>query len=242
MIILKAVLYALAALILLALFYVLVLYFSGLFVDETHEYSKDSPYFRFLLNFGMWCATFFAGVKLRIVGKEKLPQGRFLIVGNHRSNFDPIVTWCALRNYNISYISKQGNFNLPFCGRILRRCCCMEIDRHSPRHSFETIERAAELIKSGEVSVGVYPEGTRSHDGKLLPFHNGVFKIAQIADVPIVVICSQGTENIHKNFPLRRTKVTLTITDVLPAEFVKEHKTSYIGERVRKSLSQCLGQ
>jgi len=238
---LKALLIVLATAAALALIYILLLFISGLFVEETHEYTKDSPYFRFLLNSGAWCATFFAGVKIRLVGEEKLPQGRFLIVGNHHSNFDPIVTWRALRKYNISYISKQGNFKIPFYGKIIRRCCCMEIDKQSPRHSMETLEQAAELIESGEVSVGVYPEGTRSHDGQLLPFHNGVFKIAQRANVPIVVICSQGTEMVHRNFPLKRTEVTLTVTDVIPAEYVTAHKTAEIGDRVRESLNACLG-
>lgn len=225
--------------ILAAVLYLIFLFISGLFVDENREYQQNSPYFRALLNSGAWCAKVFSRTKIQAAGLEHLPEGRFLIVGNHRSNFDPILTWYVLRDYNISYISKAGNFNIPFYGRIIRRCCCLEINRESPRESMDTILKAAELLKSGEVSVGVYPEGTRSHSCVLLPFHNGVFKIAKKADVPIVVVCMEGTEKIHHNFPLHRTNVHFTVADVIPSDYVRTHRTDEIGQRVRDSLSEC---
>lgn len=67
----------------------------------------------------------------------------------------------------------------------------MAIDRENPRNALLTIEKAAKLIESDEVSIGIYPEGTRSKECVLLPFHNGVFKIAQKASVPIVVASIQ---------------------------------------------------
>lgn len=97
---------------------------------------------------------------------EKLPKNeRFLLVCNHRSKFDPILTWYVLRDYNLAFISKPENF---------RRCCFMAIDRENPRNALKTIHQAAELIKQNEVSVAVYPEGTRSKTCELLPFHNGI--------------------------------------------------------------------
>lgn len=240
MIILKILLFCLLAILGAAVLYVLFLIINGLFVDKTREYEKDSPYFRALLNSGTWCAKFFARVRIQDEGFEKIPAGRFLLVGNHRSKFDPIITWYILRHNQLAFISKPENFKIPFYGRIIRRCCCLSIDRDDPRSSLQTIYKAADLIKNNAVSIGVYPEGTRSQNCVLLPFHNGVFKIAKKANVPIVVVCTQGTEKIHINFPLKRSHVSVKVTDVIPAEYVQSHKTEEIGDRVRESLLECL--
>ena len=236
-VILKLLLFCLLAIIGAAVLYVLFLIVNGLFVDKTREYEKDSAYFRALLNSGTWCAMFFARIKIKTEGLEKIPDGRFLLVGNHRSKFDPIVTWYVLKHKQLAFISKPENFKIPFYGPIIRKCCCLSIDRENPRNSLKTLYKAADLIKNDEVSVGVYPEGTRSKTDELLPFHNGVFKIAKNANVPIVVVCTQGTEKIHTNFPLKRSHVSFAVTDVIPAEYVKSHKTEEIGARVRESLS-----
>ncbi|MDO4815744.1 MAG: lysophospholipid acyltransferase family protein [Bacillota bacterium] len=240
MIIIKVVAICLLAAVSAAGLYVLFLILNGLFVDITREYETDSPYFRALLNSGVWCAKLFARLKINDEGFENIPHGRFLLVGNHRSKFDPIVTWYALRHNQLAFISKPENFKIPFYGPIIRRCCCLSIDRENARSSLKTLYKAAELIKSGEVSVGVYPEGTRSQSCELLPFHNGVFKIAKNANVPIVVVCTQGTEKVHINFPLKPTSISVKVTDVIPADYVKTHRTEEIGARVRASLLECM--
>ena len=88
----------------------------------------------------------------------------------------------------------------------------------------------------------VYPEGTRSKSGELLEFHNGVFKIAQKAGVPIVVVALRGTENISKNYIRRRTDIYHDIVDVIPAEEVKALKSDEIGTRVKTALLEKLGK
>ena len=114
----------------------------------------------------------------------------------------------------------------------------MDIDRENPRKAIVTINRAAELLKSQEVSIGVYPEGRRSKTAELLPFHNGVFKIAQKADADIAVISLVGTQKIHKNFPWRRTDIYVDVLDVIPAEQIKGVKTDVIGGRVEALLRE----
>ena len=114
----------------------------------------------------------------------------------------------------------------------------MPIDRENPRNAIVTINRAAKLLKKQEVSVGIYPEGTRSKSGELLPFHNGVFKIAQKANAPIAVLSVNGTERIAKNIPFRKTDVYLDVLEVIPAEDVAATKTEILGQRVREKLEQ----
>lgn len=227
----------------LAALYIIILTVSALLVDRRREYDKDSRYYRFLLNSATAAAVWLLGIHVSAKGLEKLPEdGRFLLVGNHRSNFDPILTWHVMKKRQLAFISKPENFKIPIFGRIIQRCCFMPIDRENPRNAVKTIDRAAGLLRADEVSVAVYPEGTRSKTCVLLPFHNGAFKIAKKAGVPIAVAAIQGTESIHKNCFRRRSRVRLAIADVIPAEVVKENRTDVIGERVRKVLTDALDE
>lgn len=221
--------------------YDLVLVVSTFFVDMNQVYMKNSRFYRLLLYSGLELIMFFGRVKIHYEGLEKLPKdGKFLLVSNHRSNFDPMVSMLILRKYNIAYISKPENFKIPLAGKIVYRCCFMPIDRVNTRNALETLERAVAYIKSGEGPIGAYPEGTRSKTGELLKFRNGLFKVAQKADVPIVVMTVKGTERICKNFPWRRTDVYLKFTDVIPEQYVVSHRTFEIGEIVRNSMEASL--
>ena len=172
-----------------------------------------------------------------VSGIEKIPKDtKVLFVSNHRSNFDPIITWYILKKWKIAFVSKPSNFKIPFFGRIIRKCCFMPIDRENPRNAIITINKAAKLLKKQEVSIGIYPEGTRSKNGQLLPFHNGVFKIAQKAEAAIVVLCVTGTEKISKGTPFRRTDVYLDVLEVFSAQGIKETKTEMIGTAVRRLM------
>lgn len=238
--VLKIILYVIVGALTFVLLCVVVGFLLGLLTGWKKEYFKDSKFFRFIINSMTGLTLFLAGIRAKVKGMA-LPKGRFVIVGNHRSNWDPIVTWFKFRKINnISYISKPSNLKVPFYGRMVRRCCFLSIDRNSARSSVKTIDKAAELIKSDAVSIGVYPEGTRSKTCKLLRFHNGVFKIAQKANVPIVVVCVTGTEKVKNNFPWKRTKVVLNVLEVIPAERVQAMTTSEIGDEVKQKLADAL--
>ena len=143
-----------------------------------------------------------------------------------------------LKDYDLAFISKAENFRIPIFGRIIRKCCFMAIDRENPRNAIKTIEKAAGLIEKDEVSVAVYPESTRSKECVLLPFHNGVFKIAQKANVPIVICALTNSNAIKKNMFRRRTDVYLDVIDVLQPESFSAEKTLEIGEQTRTIMER----
>ena len=230
-------LYILGAVLALFLIYVLFLGLCSLLVDPRREYEHHSRFYRFLLDSATAPAMKLLRIRVHVSGLEKLPQDtHVLFVSNHRSNFDPIVTWYALRQWKIAFVSKPENFKIPFFGRIIRKCCFLPIDREDPRKAIVAINHAAALLEKGEVSVGIYPEGTRSKSGELLPFHNGVFKIAQKAGAPIAVLTVTGTEQIAKRTPFHRTDVYLDVAEVFSAENVRETKTQMIGTAVRRVI------
>lgn len=220
-----------------ALLILLLLIISALLVDPRKEYTKNSTYYRALLDKSTAIGIKMLRIRVTITGQEMLPQdSKFLLVSNHRSKFDPIVTWFALREQSLAFVSKPENFKIPIFGRIIRKCCFLPIDRENGRKAMGTIHRAAELLASGEVSIGIYPEGTRNKVNGLLPFHNGVFKIAKKANAPIVVMSVTGTDEIHKNWYRRSSEVKLNILGVIPANEVAQMKTAEIGEITKERI------
>jgi len=214
--------------------YAIFLIVCSLFVDPNKEYDEHSHFYRILLNSATLLAIKVMRIRIHITGMEKVPVDtkNLLFVSNHRSNFDPIITWHIFKNWKPAFISKASNFKIPIFGRFIRKCCFLSIDRDNPRNAMKTINKAVELLKKGDVSIGIYPEGTRSKNGVLLPFHNGVFKIAQMANASIVVLFIDGTEQIHKRYPFRHTDVYLEVLEVLPAKEVARTKTKDIGEHI----------
>ena len=216
--------------------------FASLFISRKKEYTTNSRFYRGLLYLYTWLAMRILRVKVEVKGMEKIPPNtRFLLVGNHRSNFDPILTWQVFKSYDLAFISKPSLFKIPIFGRIVNRCCFMPIDRENPRNAVKTVNRASDLIKANEVSVAVYPEGTRNKDNKgLLPFHNSIFKIAQKANVPTVIMGIDGTEAIRRRTPWRKSIVKMEILDVLNIESVKAMKTSEIGDIFKDKLTDYI--
>lgn len=227
----------------LALAYILFLQICNLLVNPKKEYDHCDKFYFQVLNSAAACSFVLGRLRIRLEGAEKVPwDQRFLLVSNHCSNYDPIITWYLLRKNNMAFVSKGENFKVPLFGGMIRKCGFLSIDREDPKESMRTLMKAADLMKRNEASVGIYPEGTRNRTPEkgLLPFHNGVFKIAQMAKAPIVVAALHGTDKIRKNYPWRRTKVSLEILEVIPAEEIAGRRTAEIGERVAGLLQEAL--
>ena len=230
----KYLLWLVVILIALFLSYWAFLFICSCFVNTKKLYDKHSSFYRWLLVSSTWHLIFVGRVHFHTKGLEKIPLNRrFLLVCNHRSKLDPITTWYLLKDYDVAFISKEANFHVPFWGNIIRRCCFLSIDRENPRKAMVTIDKAASLIKDDQVSFAVYPEGTRNFGEGLLPFHNGVFKIAQKANVPLVICGISGAEKMKKNYPLHRSDIYFEVLDVLSAEQVKAQRCNDIGDYAR---------
>ena len=219
-----------------------LLFLSSLFVKNI-DYTTHSRYYRFLLNLATLFAVVLCRVRIHVTGAKKAKGiGRFLLVSNHRSNLDPILTWWILHEYDLAFLSKQENFKIPILGKIVRKCCFMPIDRKNPKNAIITIKKAANLLKNDTVSVGVYPEGTRNKENTdLLPFHDGVFRIAKLAEVPIIVCSVRGTENFRKFYPRRKTDVYLDF-DLITKEEAEPLSSHELSKRAQDIMDKRLFQ
>ncbi len=232
----------------LVLAVLLFLLICTLFVRRNKVQQKDSDFFRFFLNRGVHLLIKGSRIRLTVNGREKITalveSGQcFLLVGNHVSLFDPLVTWYAFPEADLGFISKPSNFRIPLFGKIARKCLCLPINRDDDREARSTIELAAQYLREKQVSIGAYPEGTRNHHPEegLLKFRNGVFKVSEWAGhAPIVVVGLKNTQQIKNDFPWRRTAVELAVLRVLESSELEGKNTLEIGTIVRKELEAYL--
>ena len=221
----------------LLLLFVLLLAAAALCADTKEPQRIYLSFYSALVSYVEGLVPALFRVRIHASGTDKIPDGRWLLVGNHLSGFDPLVTGWVLRKHRIAFITKPSIRRLPVIGTTIHKACYLPIDRENDRAALKTILEAIRLIREDVVSIGIYPEGTRSVTGELLPFRNGAFKIAQKARVPIVVALIRGTEQIFRNFPWRPTDVRLEILAVLDTETVSRLNTNEIGEEVRKCIT-----
>lgn len=175
------------------------------------------------------------GYSIKTEGTERLPRRPHLLVCNHRSAFDPLCTLAALTDCNMVFVAKPGVFRIPVIGSILHRLGFMPIDRENARNAVATIKQAAHLIADVGLSVGIYPEGTRSKDGSLLPFHAGSFKIASLVKCPVTVVSIR----YEKRF-LWGKRVHLHVVDVMDPDYVAANNTAAMADRARVAITADL--
>lgn len=241
MILLNGLCYALGYTFALALLYILFIFVVSLFVDLKKPNKKFNKFYNAVVSLTLKIALSACNVKVKVEGTEKIPSGRFVLIQNHKSMFDPIVSLAYLGKYEIGFITKPENFKIPVINKFMHRICCIGIDRENARNAVKSINAAVENIKNDVCSMAIYPEGTRAKDGKMLPFHAGSFKIATKSGAPLVITTVDNTSLVHKNAPFKRTKVTLKICDVISAEEVASYSTSELSQKAQKTIYESLG-
>ncbi len=220
---------------------ILVLFIATLFIDTHKPVDKPSKVWFFLYNMVNSFLIVWSGMDIKINEREKLGDGPYLFVVNHRSNFDPMIVSKVYKKYKPLMVSKPGNFKIPVAGPAIHKAGFLLMPREDPKLALNTIAKAVDYLKQGEYSVGLCPEGTRNkHRRDLLPFKNGSLKIALRSGVPIVVLCLDGTEKVAKNFPFKRTKVYLDLIKVIKPEEIEGKHTSEVGEEIRNLMHDCI--
>jgi 1-acyl-sn-glycerol-3-phosphate acyltransferase len=135
-----------------------------------------------------------AGVRVRVAGTERIPPGTCLFVANHTSSADaPAVVGAIPRR--IAILLKASLFRWPVVGRAFLVARFIPVDRRSPESAIGSLEKATMALRNGQ-SFLIYPEGTRSPDGRLQTFKKGAVMMAIKAGVYIVPVACSGAHRV----------------------------------------------
>ena len=182
------------------------------------------------------------GVKVTVEGLEKIrPDGSYVIASNHLSYMDtPVV----LANIPVQFrfLAKRGLFQIPFLGTHLARAGHIPVPRDDPRAAVKTMSTAAEMIRTRGISMLVFPEGGRSHDGVLRPFKEGAAYIGIKSGAPIVPAVLIGTREVlpFGSGKIRPGRVTLRIGDPIDTSALTLKDRGDVTSNIREQIVRML--
>jgi 1-acyl-sn-glycerol-3-phosphate acyltransferase len=199
---------------------------------------------------GMWIlghvgarlAMALVGIRYRVSGRENVPDTAVVFCSNHESNVDPPVLFEALHpRLHILYKAELHKF--PIMGTVFDIGGFVPIERNDRESAMRSIAMGAESLKAGN-SFLIFPEGTRSRSGDLLPFKKGGFIMAIGAQAPIVpVAISGGRAAMRKGSPIvRPVHVTVRLGQPVPTKGCALDDRDALIEQVRSEVQKLLGE
>jgi len=150
--------------------------------------------------------------RVEVIGRENVLMNRpQIFMVNHQSDFDILIVLAHIPG-QFRWIAKKELFKIPIFGKAMRNAGYIEIDRQNHEKALRSLDEAAQKIREGK-SVVTFPEGTRSRDGKIRPFKQGMFHLAIRSGVPIVPISIIGAGEImpKRTLKVRPGRITLVI-------------------------------
>lgn len=212
-------------------------------IDPDKPREKDSPWFRTLVMWYIQAILTVLPIRVKMQGMEKFHvKGRFMLVCNHLDNIDPAFLYYAFPKSQLAFVAKKETRDMFLVGHALPKLLCPFINRENDREALKSILRCISLLKNDVVSVAVFPEGRINKYRRLAHFRPGVFKIAQKAQVPIVVCTLRNTNRvIGRLLKGKGSTVDLHLLEVIPAEQLQSCTTVEIAERVYSLMAADLG-
>jgi 1-acyl-sn-glycerol-3-phosphate acyltransferase len=180
------------------------------------------------------------GTRVTIRGLERLGDGPYIFAPNHQSHFDIAALLGYLPGCN-RFAAKRETFDEPLLGAVLRTMGMIPIDRDEPLAS---IERLKQLQLDG-FSVIIFPEGTRSADGALLPFKKGPFVAAIYLGVPVVPVVCKGTNRIMpkgKYLSIIPGEAEVVVLEPIPTAGMSYDDREQLLDTVRERIAEELAR
>jgi 1-acyl-sn-glycerol-3-phosphate acyltransferase len=201
----------------------------------------------FLYRWAMWIANAglkIGGIRIDVTGREQLdPQQRYIFMSNHVSNLDPPLLLPLLPG-RTSVFLKRSLMKIPVLGYAMRLGSFIPVDRDGSVESAKlSVETARQVLESG-LHVMTFVEGTRSRDGRLLPFKKGPFYLAMETGAPVVPISIWGTESMMKKGSVRITPGTAHVVfhaPLWPRDYAtREELIAAVRQSIASSLPEWM--
>jgi len=189
---------------------------------------------------GAYVVSRMVGMKTKVEGGEKIPTGTCMFLANHTSFVDPVpIMWAIPRRVGV--MLKKSLFSVPLIGWAFQLAKFVPVERGNKDSGVVSVDLAAERMKQG-MSFLAYPEGTRSLDGRLLPFKRGVFIVAIKARAQIVPMVLSGAQRIAPKGTLRISpgEVLVRFGDPIDAGVYTIEQRAELAQRVRAAMAALL--
>ncbi len=189
---------------------------------------KHKGFFRGLVDVSLSVIFKLLRINVETEVNGSLPEDkRVVLVCNHTHLADPAALLYAFPELELGFLAKEEIKNTPFLAKVIYSLGGIFVERNSVRGAATSMVKAIKAVKSNSISLGIFPEGTRSKTGKLGEFKEGAFKIAKKTGAPLVVCSIRGVREALKNFPKKRT-IKIKILKV----FSPEEISGYSGEQL----------
>ena len=191
--------------------------------------------------FRIWGASIMAaaGVRLSVDGADRLDHDReYFFVSNHQSALDiPILA--LITRGKVRFLAKKSLFRIPFLGWVMYFNDFVPIDRSSARRTVASLKAMTKRMEKRPISLGVFPEGTRSCDGSIAPFKRGSMQVGKRSGLPIVPIAINGSIQVHLRDTLRiqAGPVRVAVGEPISADEVKRMSPDDLMTRLESAVS-----
>lgn len=181
-----------------------------------------------------------SGVKVRVDGLDNLRSGdSVILVSNHQSNFDIFSLFDCLP-VSIRFVAKSELSRIPLLAQAMRSTGHVFIDRADRRGSAEVIRAAGDRIRAERLCLGMFPEGTRSRDGRLGPFKRGSFALAISMQLPIVPLAIDGGWRLAGRGRIRPGEVRIRVGRPIPTSGKTLADRDALTEQARAVVEELL--
>jgi 1-acyl-sn-glycerol-3-phosphate acyltransferase len=178
-----------------------------------------------------------------IVGGDRVDWTKpHIIVANHQGNADIPLLFVTVRA-PLRFLAKRSVGHIPFVGWLMRLARFPFIERENARAARDSLSRVAERIRRESLNVVVFPEGTRSPEGTILPFKLGAFMLAIEAQVPIVPIALRGSGIAlpRASFRIFPHPLEATVGEPIPTEGLDLSARTELAQRAQDAIQKMLG-
>ena len=183
--------------------------------------------------------SFIFNVKLIVKGKHNLNNGNYIFALNHASLIDIPLLFIAVKRYTV-FIAKSELSNIPIFKSILDRAGFIFVDRRNNDSAVESMNNLMDEIKETPRSVAIFPEGTRTKDGELLPFKKGADIFGINTKVPIIPVAISGTYHWSqkKLFDLSQSVITFEFGEPIITKNYSFEDRGHLTKKIKSDIEK----
>lgn len=206
-------------------------------IGKINKRAKDISSLR-IVQWAFKVILFLSGVRTKVIGLENIPKDEpVLFVGNHKSNFDIIISYAKMPNLT-GFVAKKEIEKIPLLRTWMRYLYCLFLDRKDIKEGLKTILKGIDQIKHG-ISMVIFPEGSRnSFEDGMRPFKEGSLKLAEKSGCKIIPMVQNNTQEIMETHSprIKRTRTVLEFGEPIDLKELSAEDRKFAGAYIQKII------